>query len=803
MLDAPSTHERSHSESEPERATIRAALDALAAGRLEEVEACRARLAPTGAWHAVLGAALAQSRGRLDEALALWDAALSRDPALVTARHNRARLLEHLGRLEEAVAELEEARRLAPEDAEIAADLGRVAWRLGRLEGALDALEAALARDPDLVPALNDRALVLRAMGRREEAYASLARVLARDPGYRPARTNELCWLLEDGRVEEAVEASEAALAAGAVSAEILYFRGCALRGIGRTTAALAALDRALELDPHHARARCERGLVLLELDRDAEALAAFEALQANTAGDAVGQLGLAMALHRLGRAREALVAIDRALALAPRYPQALVERGNILRTLGRPREALLAYDAALALLPGNPHLETNRGNVLLDTGHLREAREAFERALALAPNSSLVFHNLLWCICYDPTVERSEAIRWHRAFGERFGHRPDRYRDWPNPPTADRPLRIGFVSADLCRHPVGFVLLAVVEALDRERFPLVFYSAGSLEDRVTERLRAAAATWHRVGGLSDRGLAELVRADGVDILIDLSGHTAGSRLPAFALKPAPVQASWLGYPFTTGLPEIDWILMDPISVPPGEEDAFVERVARLPHRGFVLRPPEGAPEPVLPPALTNGRVTFGSFNNLSKMTEEVIEVWAAILRRLPSARLLLKWKTLAEPAVADEVRAAYAARGIDPERLILRGASGYAQMLAEYGEVDIALDPFPFGGGQTTLDALWMGVPVVTLPRWQPVSRQGAMLLDAIARPEWIADDPEDYVEVAVELAEDPGYLAGIRLGQREQVRRSPLLDARHAARELERTLTMMWDDWLVRRST
>lgn len=801
MLDHPAGEHGAIAEG-TQGALLARALEALAERRSEEVERCRAGLDPESAWHAALGAALAQGRGRLDEALALWDTAVARSPHLLFARYNRALLLEHRGTLEAAAADLEAAAGLAADDAEVRADLGRVLWRLGRLEEALAALDRAVALAPSLVSAHNDRGLVLRALGRRAEALAAFAAAVEQDPAYLPARLNQVEQLCRERAFEEAVAVSAEALAAGARSAELLYWRGCALRGTRRLEEALVALDEAVALDPEHARAHCERGLVLLELDREAEALAAFDRSARCTTGLAPTELGLAMALARLGRHNEALAAVDRALALDPRYVEALVERGNILRVLGRASEALAAYEAALQFQPGNAAIHSNRGNILMDIGHLAEARVAFERALELDPTLVAAFDNLLWCACYDPHLDRPTAIELHRRFGARYGDRPDRFREWPSAEDPERPLRIGFVSADLNRHPVGFMLLAGLEALDRERFPLFFYSTGSTEDWVSDRLRRLGTAWHRVGGLGDRALAELVRSEQIDILVDLAGHTAGNRLGCFALKPAPVQATWLGYPFTTGLREIDWIVMDPISVRAGEEDAFVERVIHLPGGRFVLQPPQGAPPVVLPPALTSGRVTFGSFNNLVKMTPEVVATWAAILHRVPGSRLFLKWRTLADPAVVDEVLSAYAAQGIDPARLILRPASGYVEMLAEYGEVDIALDPFPFGGGQTSLDALWMGVPLVTLPSWQPASRQGAMLLEAARRPEWIADDPEDYVEVAVELAEDPGHLAGMRLGQREQVRRSPLCDPQRAARELEAALRTMWRDWLARRT-
>lgn len=785
---------------ESERAIVARALAALASHEDEALARALAQLDPNSGWSAALRAARAQRDGHLDEALSAWSEAIARAPDLLFARQNRARLLEHLNRYAEALADLEAARAVAPEDPLIRADRGRLLWRLGHLDEARRELESALAQKPDLVPALNDLGLVLLAQGYEEEALQKFAEATAYDPAYLPARLNQVEFLVRRSRHEEAVAVVEAARAAGANAAELLYWYGCALRGCNRHEEALAALEAATALAPDHARAHCERGLVLIELDRESDALTAFQQSLACADDEPATHLGRAVALMRLGRGEEALHAVDRALALDPAYFEALVERGNILRVLGRPSEALKAYDDALALKPGDPVVHSNRGNIFMDLGRFAEARAAFEQALHFDPSMAAAFDNLLWCSCFDPSLDRVTVVAAHRRFGERFGNRRDRYRSWENERCADRPLRIGFVSADLNRHPVGFMLAPILEALDHERFAVFFYFTGSIEDSVSTRLKRIGRAWHRVGGLSDRALAELVRQEKIDILVDLAGHTAGNRLLCFALKPAPVQATWLGYPFTTGLSEIDWIIMDPVSVAPGEEDAFSERVIHLAGGRFVLNPPESAPDLQLPPSLLSGRLTFASFNNVSKLTREVIVTWATILRRLPASTLLLKWKTLADPEVVQEVRAAFAAEGVDPARLILRPASGYLEMLAEYNDVDIALDPFPFGGGQTTLDALWMGVPVVTLPSWQPVSRQGAMMLTAIRRPEWIADDPADYVEVALELAADPARLAGMRLGQREQVRRSPLCDGARAARELECAFKEMWRDWLER---
>jgi predicted O-linked N-acetylglucosamine transferase (SPINDLY family) len=326
----------------------------------------------------------------------------------------------------------------------------------------------------------------------------------------------------------------------------------------------------------------------------------------------------------------------------------------------------------------------------------------------------------------------------------------------------------------------------------------VICYSIKRRRDNVTTRIEALVDRWHDVTSVADAAMAELIRADGIDILIDISGHTNQNRLPTFALKPAPVQASWLGYPFTTGLAAIDYAIMDEVSVRPGEESLFVETVFRLPGGRFCFEPPAEAPPVTPPPALRRGSITFGSFNNITKVTPETLDAWSRILAEIPDARLVLKSWVLSEPAAAGRLIAAMRDRGVNAERLDLRGSSPHADMLAEYGDIDIALDPFPFSGGMTTFEALWMGLPVVTLPGGQPASRQTEWQLRAIGRSEWVARDVDDYVSKACDLARDTRRLADLRKDQRETIRNSSLCDKARLGRELGSALRHMWQAYL-----
>ena len=357
-------------------------------------------------------------------------------------------------------------------------------------------------------------------------------------------------------------------------------------------------------------------------------------------------------------------------------------------------------------------------------------------------------------------------------------------------PALAQRPLRVGYVSADFCQHTVGLFVKDVLLAHDPQRVTVLAYNASAVNDWVTAALRQGCL-WREVGTLDDTALAALIRQDEVDVLVDLSGHTAGSRLTVFAHRPAPVLVSWLGYFATTGLPVMDAVLLDGWHAPAGTESQFVEPIVRLPLGRFCYTPVPFAPAEVAPPpCVANGFVTFGCFNNSAKLNPRVLATWAAILQAVPTARLVLKWRTFEDAALRDAVTAAFETHGIDPARLTLRGASFHADLLREYADIDIALDPFPFTGGLSSCEALWMGVPIITWPQAQVVSRQTWAFLSVIGHPEWAATCQADYVQQAVALAADVAHLAQLRATLRPTLQASPLCQVAAFTRGLEDAL-------------
>ena len=369
-------------------------------------------------------------------------------------------------------------------------------------------------------------------------------------------------------------------------------------------------------------------------------------------------------------------------------------------------------------------------------------------------------------------------------------------YRTWQGTFDPDRPLRIGWVSGDLCIHPVGYFLDSILSALHQRHTELVHvaYSNHSKKDALSARLKSYCSAWHEVMGWSDEQLAAQIHTDQIDILIDLSGHTAHNRLPVFAWKPAPVQVTWLGYFATTGVAEIDYLIADPHTLPESEEAHFTESIWRLPETRLCFTPPTDN-IPVNPlPSLTNGYVTFGCFNNLAKMNDSVVATWGRLLQALPTSRLFLKTKQLADATVREETLARFAAHGIAPERLTLEGPTPRADYLAAYQRIDIALDPFPYPGGTTTVEALWMGVPVLTLAGERFLARQGVGLLMNAGLPEWVASSVDDYVARAIAHAQDLPRLATLRDHLRAQLLTSPVCDAERFAGHFATALRGMW---------
>lgn len=601
--------------------------------------------------------------------------------------------------------------------------------------------------------------------------------------------------LHQSGRLDEARALYERILAADAAHVDALHLLGVLAYQAGRSDVAAGLIGRALAIEPRFAEAQDNLGNALLNLGKVADAAECHARAAALKPDFAEAHCHLGNALRMLGRHEEAVASCRRALALRPGYAEAWLRLGAAQKAQGLQEDALRSFEAAAEADPRSANAWSMAGGVLRGLGRNDDAIAAYRRALEIAPDFEDAASALIFSLNFDAHRSPAACLAEARAYGERVaakrGRRFDAWRAERDPAR----LRVGFVSGDFHRHPVAYFLEGLLDHLDRARVELFAYHAHNRWDDVTERLRPRFDQWKLVSRLGDEAVAEAIHADGVHVLIDLSGHTARNRLPMFAWKPAPVQASWLGYFATTGVAEMDYLIADPHVAPPSEEGHFSEMVWRLPETYLCFTPPpvDIAVAPL--PARASGTITFGCFNNLAKLNDAVVALWARVLHAVPDARLFLKTKQLASVDSGASMRARFGAHGIAPERLILEGASPRHELLAAYHRVDIALDPFPYPGGTTSVEAMWMGVPVLTRRGDRFLSRVGESIAHNAGLAEWIAADDDDYVARAVRHGADLDALDSLRAGLRERVMASPLFDAARFARHFERALWAMWE--------
>ncbi len=492
----------------------------------------------------------------------------------------------------------------------------------------------------------------------------------------------------------------------------------------------------------------------------------------------------------------EFLLHCQRIIEACDEDAEGLLSVGALLLEFGFLSTAHQCFVCARQLLPHDVRPLLNLANVAWDAGQHAISRRLYDALVERLPNHPMIRRNALLSLEYDPAASDAERLQQAQAWGAWVIEQAGGMRGRPVlRPLSGRLLRIGYVSADFCQHTVGWFIKDVLAAHDVERVQVFAYSAGRVQDGISHAIRASCA-WRDVIALDDAALAALIQQDQIDVLVDLSGHTAGSRLSVFAHRPAPVQVSWLGYFASTGLSVMDAVLLDQWHAPAGTEAQFVEPISRLPSGRFCYTPVPFAPVAVAPlPCLQRGYITFGSFNNTAKLHVGVYAMWARILAAVPNSRLIVKWRTLQDAVFSQSLRDFFVAAGIDGERIILRGASFHGQVLKEYADVDIALDSFPFTGGLTSCEALWMGVPVVTWPQSRVVSRQTLAFLSAIGLPELAARDEDDYVRIAVKLANDVAYLQTLRRDLRSLMRASSLCDVKEFTRALEKELFALFD--------
>jgi predicted O-linked N-acetylglucosamine transferase (SPINDLY family) len=491
------------------------------------------------------------------------------------------------------------------------------------------------------------------------------------------------------------------------------------------------------------------------------------------------------------------------ALALKPDFAEAYMSLGTALQAQGKLTEAISAHRQALVLKPDYVDAQNELGGTLLNFGNLPEAIATFRRALALNPDAVGAHSNLLFCLHYEADIDLDALFAEHQRWGEQHAQPlAASIRAHTNVPDPERALRVGYVSPDFRQHSVAFFMEPVLRAHDHKALEVICYANVKRADvdGVTERLKGLGHGWCDIANMRDEDVAERIRADGVDILVDLTGHTDRNRLMVFARKPAPVQVTYLGYPDTIGLSAMDYRLTDAWADPPGQTERFhTEELLRLPGGFLRYRPTPDSPDVGDLPARATGHITFGSFNNAAKINARVIALWSMILQAVPSARLIMKAPHLAVfGGSRGHFQALFEQHGVAPERVEMIGrVPSSTAHLELYNRIDIGLDPFPYNGTTTTCEALWMGVPVIVLAGKTHAGRVGVSLLSNVGLPELIADTPEAYVERAVSLARDLDRLETLRRSLRRKMEQAPLTDATGFTRQLETAYREMWKRW------
>ncbi|MBM3202666.1 tetratricopeptide repeat protein, partial [Candidatus Woesearchaeota archaeon] len=696
--------------------------------------------------------------------------------------------LHRQGRVAEAEVRYRALLRSDPAHFDTLQLLGTLLAQRGALEEALTLLDRALLIQADRAEIHYNRGIILQNMGHLEQARMGYRDALSHDPHHLQARNN----------------------------------LGLVCERLGDLEAALESYERVLALKPDYAEVHCNKGNVLRRLERLPEAQACYEQATRLNPGYAEAWHNLANSLKQQGQLEQARRGYEKALGLDPDHAEARFGLGNVLNALGCFDEAMTQYEAAIRQQPdtaetcndrispkgdrarpdrsGFADVQVNQGNLYKDMGRLDAAEASYRQALSLCPHHPLYRSNLLFLMAYCPERQslqqyRDEAIRWEIMSLSEPERCSARARHFVTPSRQGRPLRVGVLSAEFSQHAVACFLNAWLGKLDRRRFRLFLYSTRPFTDDKTRVFKARADVWCPLHELDDESAAARIRSDQIDILIETSGHTANNRLGIVARRVAPVQCHYTGYFATTGLTEMDYFLADEVLVPASLDDQFVERVWRLPRPWLAYAPLEEAPRSAWQPSPA-GRICLGSFNNLVKVREPCLELWARVLKALPEAWLLLKDGRALDESSQHRIREALFHRGVEAERVVFAGrTASWPEHMALYDQVDIALDTLPLNSGTTAFDALWMGVPLITLAGDHLAGRMGAAIVTGMGQADWVARDADDYIARVVALARDVPTRVALRHTQRERMQDSLLCDGVHLADILGQTFEHLFD--------
>ena len=738
------------------------------------------------------------TQGRLPEAEGLYQQILQNDPEQPIALQMLGVIAHQVGKNDIAVNFITGALAINPDDAEAHNNLGTALENLGKLDKAVTSYRQALVLKPDFAKAHYNLGNALGELGQPEDAVASYQKAIDIKPDYTEAHCNLGNTLGELGKLDEAVECFSKALAIIPDLAVAHNNLGNVLKNLNKPEDAVASYQKALAINSEYVEALNNFGTALKDLGQLDEAVASYQKAIAINPDYAEAHNNLGTALEALGKMDMAVASYRQALVLKPDYAKVHNNLGNTFKERGELDEAVASYQKALDINPDDVEARNNLGAAFKELGQLDEAVASFQKALAIKSDYLVAGKNLLFVLLNVPGLTPKELFAEHLRFAENHTLGIARPAEaLTNDPTPDRRLRVGYLSSDFGDHAVGMNLLPLLSSHDRTAFEIFCYADVPRPDAVTEQFRSAVDHWRPIAGKPDSEVAGMVRADAIDVLVCLAGRFGNNRPLVCAWRAAPVQVSFHDGA-TSGLEEMDYWLTDSFLHPPDTREMFTEQLRRLPV--FYQYPPISTAPPVgALPSEQAGSITFGSFNNPAKVNEDVIRLWSEVLKSVPGSQLLLKYKNwYGQASLQDGVSEKFAACGIGLDRVEFRASrDSLAEHLGCYDEVDIALDTFPFNGATTTFQALWMGVPVVSLAGETFINRAAGSILYHAGFGELAIKTPEAYVDSARNLAGDLARLRSLREGLRERLVASPLCNAPAYARSIETTYRDMWRKW------
>ena len=737
--------------------------------------------------------------GRLQPAEQIYRQILAVEPNHADAWHLLGVIARQVGKYGIAVEYIGRAIGLKADVAAFHINLGNVFKEQGNLGEAVACYRRALDLNPEFTEAHNNLGVAFKEQGHLDEAVACYRRALALKPNYAEAHNNLGVAVKDQGKPEEAVACWRHALELNPDYAEAHSNLGNVLKDQGKPKEAVACYRRALELKPDFAEVHVNLGIAFKEQGKLDEAVACYRRALELKPECAEAHNNLGIVFKEQDNLGEALACYRRALDLKPDCGEAHNNMGVALKDQGRLDEAVASYRRALELKPDYAEAHSNLGNVLKDQGKLDEAvaccRRALEAKSDLAEAHSNLIYTRLFCPNYDAQLLHEEHRRWDQQHATPLAQSIQHHLNDRSP---DRRLKVGYVSPDFRDHCQAFFTVPLFSEHNHKDFEIVCYADVLRSDDITERLRSCADTWRNITGLDDEQVAQQIRQDGIDILVDLTMHMARNRLLVFARKPAPVQACWLAYPGTTGVSTIDYRITDPYLDPPGLYDGcYAEESVRLPDTFWCYDPLDGEPAVSAVPAAEKGYISFGCLNNFCKVNPLVLKLWARVLKAVDRSRLTILAR---EGTHRQRAMDLLAEEGIVGNRVTFVAHQPRQQYLRYYHGIDIGLDTVPYNGHTTSLDSFWMGVPVVTLVGQTVVGRAGLSQLTNLGLPELIASSPEQYVRIAAELTQDIPRLDNLRSTLRRRMQSSALMDAPRFARNIEAVYREIWRRWCVK---